>query len=1499
MLNVFRKRSSHSDISWALSANHPTLDLDDADPLPACFGEAASLPPEMQAPVSTRFICGLQDTMPDRRVGALRWFNAKLSAAARLDSFGAANEAVWVYVRFREVLFSTLYTAFVHGVEHLNGNRMVELMPRLAASGWKQAEIENVLIVLLDHGNNQEVRMLGWHVLCLYVAAAGGRGCSKTAADLFTNGISLRAFSYVDKPDASRIVGDIMCAVASGVEVTDIGCGQRAIVGFKTGRSSICPVLQDTAFPINPQGILAMRMVRSALLLAVRLAGLASDPRVVCTRHADTSILTDAVQGTSTVFGRGIVDGTYTNRMPLLGLQVIVNFMLEHLTPQSAHMVSERDFYMPFIGQRPDNEACSRNPGARGASEAGASAPEETEDARVYTTLRRAILDHGPKYKLFFVDVLRLSLGALSKLAADGPDADSIDRDELAQAGFEVCVGALTVIRLWLVSRDEYRPAHLQASDGSGGVSVTAVMNYVGYVHQLMDWLVEENRWDTKKLVLLYNGLLIHRIAMRAYRNQLPRESVQSIMDGLQQITLKLLSKPSTNLLDESNPSSYPNRALALLADCLAAGWLLVGAPIATLTERFRAIYMATTVWTSHLATWRNVLVALTAAGIRHVLFVDERVLIQESMFSGQRQRRGMNRVDEYMANLKDPMYYMHDPSPVSSFDASTPLCITSSLTWDTMRMVFTYMTTAAKKEADFKRACAEQCRSTESRLADPGVDNHPRSLLQSTRSIYASIFIGASAQSAAAGSVRAAVDSTHHAPVGPAHLVADSEGGSNRSAAVSLLGEINTSAWQREAMWIDFHISDYALAQGDRVRSLRCMWHMWVGLLGSPVDADDVRAKFILRGLVQSWDVYRAGLDCSRCAPDDDFVVFRVSHWIAEIAAKFGVDDYRGRVAQTALFRMGCRFSERVSERILFLRARFLQKGEPVNAGQVHMFLVECRMLLSFGIPGSRMLLLALERGLRRMFLDSDSCSSGSLPDAAVQGAVTLLVSMGTLLANSRVLNARKGRPNVRRFSDSSLISAAEDEALIAHIGYVEKDQYPILDKPQGSALFHVRWEDGGPVLGKVCDVMWQLAFKLSSTDAFSYRCRRAAEGAVLSGMTVVCLSELAMPKSIQNARLIDNCIAAVVSRLFATQHDILRMAVSNLSAFVIGRAGLAHLLGVERARKLAMYTMMAIVEQLDRATTEFTVDSALSVRELMKLLLDILVKEPETIIDKSPHEYAISGQRVRDFLVEHVVQRCAHPTAPAATAPHEYNRGLGRVDSESGVVLRLEPADYTYHESMGLDEFVLLSEDGGKPCAENQMGEAFYMALMVQFDEDARSRVLGRDVRTPSNSYADSSSSASGNDNTFYYLHGNTAGSSTGDDSNCAPDMQHSTFKVPVCEGEVFSDAAIKMTIPVISSLSRKRPLSPIASSDDADQPPEAQATAQLQAEIDAFLEEEARASAGDGNANANHSNYGDEDDDDDDGRRHGGNRGARDSGDNAPSNADGRRYTVSSDG
>ncbi|KAJ2142502.1 hypothetical protein IW136_001940 [Coemansia sp. RSA 678] len=511
-------------------------------------------------------------------------------------------------------------------------NRLIETMPRLISAGWKQDEIENMLIVLLDHGNNQEVRVFGLYTLHIYMVVLGGRYSERTT-DLFTNALSLRAFSYADMPEASRVAGDIMCAIASGIDIVDIGCGQRAIIGFKEGRSSICPVLQDVACPINPQGILALRMLRNMLALMSYLASLLPDPQAAQTEYSNLGLIS--------------YKDRHIRRVPVLGLQVIVNFMLENLVPQHTYMISEKEFYMPNLGEDLENDASSDSRYASD-SEIKNVTGIETMGIRSYDVLRHIMLDHDIKSAYFFTDILRLSLQVLPNLETEGVGDDCFEKEELAQVSYDVCLGALTVIRLWLISKEEYRPIHLIADDENSSSLSNVVSDYLEHVYGLMIWAVDDNQWTKKKVIS----------------------------------------------------------------------------------------------FEFHLNGWCNVLRALTIARGRHILKVDERTLIQESMFAGQRQRRGMNKVDEFMSKLQSPTYHLECTTLHDNLETCTPFSITSNMTWDTMRFVFECTHAEAMEELAFTEACVQQDQSTESKLANPKTNYQSRALLRVTQSIYAHIFL-------------------------------------------------------------------------------------------------------------------------------------------------------------------------------------------------------------------------------------------------------------------------------------------------------------------------------------------------------------------------------------------------------------------------------------------------------------------------------------------------------------------------------------------------------------------------------------------------------------------------------------------------------------------------------------------------------------------------------------------------------------------------------------
>ncbi|KAJ2073616.1 hypothetical protein GGH13_001878 [Coemansia sp. S155-1] len=275
---MFKRPTFKSSNDWGLSANHPDIMLDDVSPLPSSQGDVSSLPLAYQAPVRYSFVKTIRKAAYEQQNGTLAWFNARLTPNIRLNN-------LMEFITLHERILSPTTAAMAELWTSLMClHRLFELVPRVFASGWRQEEIENMLLVVLDHGNNPDVRVLGFYTLCLYMISQGDN-YSETTIDLFTNAISLRAFSYIDMPAASGVVGKLMCAIASGADVAEIGCGQRAIIGFPPGCASICPVLQDTAQTINPQGMLSLRMMRDVLSLVSYLASLIPCPTEAYTEY--------------------------------------------------------------------------------------------------------------------------------------------------------------------------------------------------------------------------------------------------------------------------------------------------------------------------------------------------------------------------------------------------------------------------------------------------------------------------------------------------------------------------------------------------------------------------------------------------------------------------------------------------------------------------------------------------------------------------------------------------------------------------------------------------------------------------------------------------------------------------------------------------------------------------------------------------------------------------------------------------------------------------------------------------------------------------------------------------------------------------------------------------------------------------------------------------------------------------------------------------------------
>ncbi|KAJ2518494.1 hypothetical protein H4217_003301 [Coemansia sp. RSA 1939] len=243
---------------------------------------------------------------------------------------------------------------------------------------------------------------------------------------------------------------------------------------------------------------------------------------------------------------------------------------------------------------------------------------------------------------------------------------------------------------------------------------------------------------------------------------------------------------------------------------------------------KFRELYGTKTKWINHLNVWCNVLQALTIARGRYILGVDERVLIQESMFSGQRQRKGLSKVDAYLNSIKSPTYHLNTHDLHDILGTATPFNTTSNLVWDTMQLVYD----------DVNRTAQEECNSIEKiESLFEGSNKKTRRtsgeisemLAQSLCGAYTSI-IGSSPENLVQLGNHIADDKlvqTQSAIMAP------------QRAAVSLLGNIATRIWQLEGIWADFHISEFVNDRNNVITDLQKMWLVWVSLLGNPIDAE------------------------------------------------------------------------------------------------------------------------------------------------------------------------------------------------------------------------------------------------------------------------------------------------------------------------------------------------------------------------------------------------------------------------------------------------------------------------------------------------------------------------------------------------------------------------------------------------------------------------------------------------------------------------------------
>ncbi|KAJ2034916.1 hypothetical protein H4S03_004661 [Coemansia sp. S3946] len=312
-------------------------------------------------------------------------------------------------------------------------------------------------------------------------------------------------------------------------------------ISFPPGCASICPVLQDTAQTINPQGMLSLRMMRDVLSLVSYLASLVPCPTEAYTEYiglgfigtqstpfdfanqrqgATASLpplvpmlalsceeILKSMQNIHRLFRRGYLswiypnsEGNFSRRVPILALRLFVTTALESLVPQHSNMMVDNEFSMPYTCKNPQDCGSSLNKhlsDAQGSLLADASPLQ----ARAYDTLRRTSLDRDIKGAGFLISIMRLSLLAPRYLANCKPDEDILDMPVLEQAGYEACLGALTIIRLWLTSKEEYRPLHLLVIIDDTGSPTNIVSAYLDCVYDLLDWLVSDTSWDEKKVI--------------------------------------------------------------------------------------------------------------------------------------------------------------------------------------------------------------------------------------------------------------------------------------------------------------------------------------------------------------------------------------------------------------------------------------------------------------------------------------------------------------------------------------------------------------------------------------------------------------------------------------------------------------------------------------------------------------------------------------------------------------------------------------------------------------------------------------------------------------------------------------------------------------------------------------------------------------------------------------------------------------------------------------
>ncbi|KAJ2003345.1 hypothetical protein H4R26_003121 [Coemansia thaxteri] len=195
-----------------------------------------------------------------------------------------------------------------------------------------------------------------------------------------------------------------------------------------------------------------------------------------------------------------------TRPVPVLALRVLINFMMESLVPKHAHMLSGGKLCMPNLDKDP-LESGSQQEKSMSESQGEDSPTEATAlRTRAFDTLRSTLLDRDPKSAGFFIGILRLSLLAPQNLDTGTAGKDAYDKSVLGQASYEACLGALTTIRLWLLSKEGHRPAHLLAGDdGRADALAGTLADYLDCVYGLVDWLVSNTSWNEKKVFLRFS----------------------------------------------------------------------------------------------------------------------------------------------------------------------------------------------------------------------------------------------------------------------------------------------------------------------------------------------------------------------------------------------------------------------------------------------------------------------------------------------------------------------------------------------------------------------------------------------------------------------------------------------------------------------------------------------------------------------------------------------------------------------------------------------------------------------------------------------------------------------------------------------------------------------------------------------------------------------------------------------------------------------------------